>query len=76
MTRDEAHSKVKEWMREETDKGQFWHYGRIELHRDIDRIFDSLQNENKLLSKTSMEENDSVQIWYDDMRYKEQKNKD
>ena len=76
MTRDEAHSKVAEWIKEPTDKQVVWHYGKIELHRDIDRIFDSLQNENKLLSKTSMEENDSVQIWYDDKRYREQKNKD
>ncbi len=44
MTRDEAHNKVIEWIDDLADKPTAWHYGKIELHRDIDRIFDSLES--------------------------------
>lgn len=44
MTRDEAHNKVIEWIDDLSDKPSTWHYGKIDLHRDIDRIFDSLES--------------------------------
>lgn len=44
MIRNEAHNKVIEWIDDLSDKPSTWHYGKVELHRDIDRIFDSLES--------------------------------
>ena len=43
MTRKETHKKVEEWISEdENESGEtgLWHYGKIQLHRDIDKIYD------------------------------------
>lgn len=46
MTREEAHAKVGEWINDTSGKSREavnWHYGKAEMHRDITRIFDSIE---------------------------------
>lgn len=45
MNREEAHKKVKEWIDEgsKPEKIAKWHYGKVELHRDIDRLYDNFE---------------------------------
>ena len=45
MTREEVLSKVNDWIDEDCDDQQGrWHYGKIALKRDINRIYDSLDD--------------------------------
>ena len=43
MTSEEIHDKVNEWI-DDVDKGHSWHYGKTELHRDIDRVIDTVNS--------------------------------
>ena len=43
MTREECHNLVKLWI-EEGNIDYWKHYGKVELHRDIDRIYDDFEN--------------------------------
>ena len=58
MTREDAHKQVDEWINDkiEPEKNKQYangknytcgtsHYGRMELHRDIDKIYDDFENE-------------------------------
>ena len=49
MTRYEALQCVNEWIKEQFDPDNIiktaWHYGKCELKRDINRIYDSLDKE-------------------------------
>ena len=49
MNREEAHKKVKDWIDEESKPGKIgkWHYGKFELHRDIDRLYDNFEKDLK-----------------------------
>ena len=51
ISRDEAHRNVKEWIENihtkdvsKIDSIGRWHYGKIELHRDIDKIYDGFKS--------------------------------
>ena len=49
MNREEAHKKVKDWIDEVSKPGKIgkWHYGKFELHRDIDRLYDNFEKDLK-----------------------------
>jgi len=47
MTREDAHRNIPEWIsRKETKEivNPPWHYGRTELHRDIDIVYDDFES--------------------------------
>lgn len=46
MKREDAHNNVKEWIDNTMSSGNktAHHYGKIELHRDIDKIYDDFEN--------------------------------
>ena len=55
--REEVHHKVKLWIDENVeDKKQAWHYGKMELHRDIDRIYDNFESRKCESCKFSWED--------------------
>lgn len=53
MKRDEAHYHVKVWI-DELAKQTAWHYGKVELHRDIDRIYDSIEESEDAPARKSV----------------------
>ena len=53
MTRGQMHAKVPEWINEKEDMSNEWHYGKLELHRDMDRILNYMRNEFKEVDNTN-----------------------
>jgi len=51
MTREELHEKVKIWIDEKEDISNKWHYGKLELHRDIDRTLSYVRSEHKSIDE-------------------------
>lgn len=50
MTREDVHKNVPKWIDEKEDASDKSHYGKIELHRDIDRVINYVRNENQTVS--------------------------
>jgi hypothetical protein len=57
MTRHEVHNKVKIWIDDMSEKPSTWHYGKMELHRDIDRIYDALNSQDCKQCKHHLSDN-------------------
>lgn len=68
MTRNSAHENVDKWMNEDMPgKVSKWHYGLQELHRDVDKIFDSLDQEICINCSYASEGDDDELIHCDEL---------